>query len=460
MGQDVGVPNQGTPRRSRAKKGPYRVVSLFSGAGGLDVGLQQTGRYKLLAAVELEPSFCRTLEINRDAGLFGDPDTKVLCADLTSLDPFELMDELGIHQGDVDLLVGGPPCQAWSTAGKRGTVGDPRGQLIWQFLNFVDALKPAMFLMENVRGLLSGALLHRPIKDRPDKGGPALKPEEMPGSAIHAWAEDLHKIDNGAYRADVFEVNAVNYGAPQLRERVLFVGNRLGKVVDFPAATHGFKPGQLPHKTIGEALAGFEESMPVLMDFSPRKKEFLSLIPPGGNWRSLPDDVAMRSMGAAYYAKGGRSGWWRRLSWDLPSPTITTLPNHSSTSLCHPTETRVLSVGECARIQEFPDGWMFDGSPQQQMAQVGNAVPAKLGQVAGELIAEHLDRPALGRNRKDRNIVMRRVYVDSHVRTRSWWKNGKAVIFDADAGVGRYGKGNDSERAVEDALPHVVLGTD
>jgi DNA (cytosine-5)-methyltransferase 1 len=400
--------------------------------------LQRTGRFELLGAVELESTFCRTLEINRDAGRFGEHDTQILCADLTSLDPFEFMDELGLRQGELDLLVGGPPCQAWSTAGKRGTVGDPRGQLIWRFLEFVDALKPRMFLMENVRGLLSGALLHRPIKDRPDKGGPELSPEERPGSAINAWAEDLHKIDNGAYRVDVFEVNAVNYGAPQLRERVMFVGNRLGKVIDFPAPTHGTKAGQKQHKTMGEALDGFVEANPVLMDFSPRKKKFLSLIPPGGNWRSLPDEVAMQSMGAAYYAKGGRSGWWRRLSWDLPSPTITTLPNHSSTSLCHPTETRVLSVGECARIQEFPDGWVFDGSPQQQMAQVGNAVPVKLGEVAGELIADHLDRPTLGRNRKDRSVVLRRMYVNSHVRTRSWWKNGQAVIFDAGSGVGWY----------------------
>lgn len=416
----------------------YRVVSLFSGAGGLNVGLDRTGRFELLSAVELEPTFCRTLEINRDAGHFGHAGTAVVCADLSTLDPFEFMDELGLEQGDLDVLVGGPPCQSWSTAGKRGTVGDPRGQLIWHFLRFVDALKPKMFLMENVRGLLSGALVHRPIKDRPNKGGPELRPEELPGSAIAAWAEDLHKIDNGAYRVDVFEVNAVNYGAPQLRERVLFIGNRLNKVIDFPSPTHGFDPGLAPHKTMGEALDGFVDTEPVLMDFSPRKKQFLSLVPPGGNWRSLPDDVARASMGAAYFAKGGRSGWWRRLSWDLPSPTITTLPNHSSTSMCHPTETRVLSVAECARIQEFPDGWVFDGTPQQQMAQVGNAVPVKLGEVAGELIAEHLDRPALGRNRSEAREVMRRVYVNSHVRTRSWWKNGQAVIFDAAAGVGRY----------------------
>lgn len=424
----------------------YRTVSLFSGAGGLDVGLDQTGRFDLLAAVELETKFCRTLEINRDECRFGNQTTKIIQADISKLDPFELMDELGLAPGELDVLVGGPPCQSWSTAGKRGTVNDPRGELIWSFLEFVDALKPKVFLMENVRGLLSGALVHRPIKDRPDKGGEPLLDEEMPGSAIKAWAEDLHKIDNGDYRVDVFEVNAVNYGAPQLRERVLFIGNRLAKVIDFPQPTHGVGEGLKAHQTLGDALKGFNEDAPVLMDFSPRKKGYLALIPPGMNWRALPDDVALESMGGAYHAKGGRSGWWRRLSWDLPSPTITTLPNHSSTSMCHPTETRVLSVGECARIQEFPNGWKFYGNPQQQMAQVGNAVPTRLGAVAGGLIAEHLDRPRLGRNRRDRTVVMRRVYVNSHVRTRSWWKNGQAVIYDSEAGTGRYGSDNKTKR--------------
>lgn len=417
----------------------YRTVSLFSGAGGLDAGLDRTGRFELLAAVELEPTFARTLELNRDAGRFGSRQTAIITADLSNMDPFDLMDDLGIAPGDIDLLAGGPPCQSWSTAGKRGTVNDPRGELIWHFLRFVDALKPKMFLMENVRGLLSGALVHRPIRDRPDKGGSPLRPEELPGSAVAAWAEDLHKIDNGAYRVDVFEVNAVNYGAPQLRERVLFIGNRMGKVVEFPPPTHG--PDLLPYATLADALEGFSEADQVMMDFSPRKKKYLSMVPPGMNWRALPEDVAKESMGGAFWAKGGRSGWWRRLSWDLPSPTITTLPNHSSTSMCHPTETRVLSVGECARIQEFPDGWTFHGNPQQQMAQVGNAVPTRLGSVAGSTIAEHLDRPRLGTNRRERSVVMRRVYLNSHVRTRSWWKRGRAVAFDTAAGTGSYGSG-------------------
>ncbi len=228
------------------------------------------------------------------------------------------MDELGLVPGrSWDVLVGGPPCQSFSTAGRRGTVSDPRGQLIWDYLRFVEALRPRYFLMENVRGLLSAALQHRPIAERPERGGPPLLDEEKPGSVVEAWIEDLGKIDGGAYRVDIFEVNSVNYGGPQLRERVLFIGNRESKCVDFPEPTHGptaSYPDLLPFKTLGEALDGLIEDAPVLMDFSPRKKRFLEQVPPGGNWRMLPTDVAMESMGKAFFAKGGRSGWWRRLS--------------------------------------------------------------------------------------------------------------------------------------------------
>lgn len=414
-------------------------MSLFSGAGGLDVGLERTQGFELLACVELEAQFCETLELNRDSNRFGSPETRIIQADLSTYDPFELMAKLGLKPGELDVLVGGPPCQSFSTAGRRGTVEDPRGQLIWDYLRFVDAFKPRYFLMENVRGLLSAAMKHRPIALRPDKGGAALTAQEQPGSVVASWVDDLSKIGDGEYRLDSFEVNAVNYGAPQLRERVLFIGTREGHLIDFPEPTHGptvDAPNRNPFAALGDVLGGFEEDSPVLMDFSARKKHYLAQVPPGGNWRMLPDDVAQESMGRAYFAKGGRSGWWRRLSWDLPCPTITTMPNHASTSMCHPFELRVLSVGECARIQEFPDGWQFVGTPAQQMKQVGNAVPARLGQIAGEVILKHAAEPAVDGSD---NPPYRRIYLRSHVRTRQWFKNGKAVVWDGAGGAAHYG---------------------
>jgi DNA (cytosine-5)-methyltransferase 1 len=431
---------------SRAGK-PLTTISLFSGAGGLDVGLDQAGGFTLLACVELEQQFCDTLRLNRDEGRFGSPATEVIQADLSTYDPFELMDKVGLKPGQLDVLAGGPPCQSFSTAGRRGTVEDPRGQLIWDYLRFVEAFKPRYFLMENVRGLLSAAMKHRPIAQRPERGGAPLATEEQPGSVVASWVEDLHKIDGGVYRVDSFEVNAVNYGAPQLRERVIFIGTREGHLIDFPDPTHGptdEAPDRLPFSTLGEALEGFEEARPVLMDFSPRKKRYLAQVPPGGNWRMLPPEIAQESMGRAYFAKGGRSGWWRRLSWDLPCPTITTLPNHSSTSMCHPFELRVLSVGECARIQEFPQGWAFVGTPTQQMKQVGNAVPARLGKVAGDVIRKHAATEPVN----DPTLPpYRRIYLRSHVRTRQWFKDGQAFVWDGQGGSAEYGGRRSGPRA-------------
>jgi DNA (cytosine-5)-methyltransferase 1 len=149
----------------------YKVVSLFSGGMGLDLGLEQAGRFRICACVEKEHSFCETARLNRDAGRLP-PDIAILEGDISTIAPQEILDKLGIKPGEIDLLVGGPPCQTFSTVGRRETVQDPRGTLLWQFLRFVDAIRPRMFLMENVRGLLSAAIRHRHIAERPEKGGP------------------------------------------------------------------------------------------------------------------------------------------------------------------------------------------------------------------------------------------------------------------------------------------------
>ncbi|MFD2453542.1 DNA cytosine methyltransferase [Ideonella paludis] len=136
--------------------------------------------------------------------------------------------------------------------------------------------------MENVRGLVSAAIRHRPIAERPDKGGAPLEADELPGSVLRKFVADLRASTAADYRMDVFEVNAVNYGAPQLRERVLFIGNRFGKVVEFPAPTHGQSDGLKPMSTLRDVIGGLHELSPTVLDFSPRKKSFLAQIPPGG----------------------------------------------------------------------------------------------------------------------------------------------------------------------------------
>lgn len=422
----------------------YTAISLFSGAMGLDLGLDQTNRFQILACVEKERAFCDTIRVNKAAGRLH-PQLAIFEADISKLDPAEVLAAAGLKPGELDVLIGGPPCQSFSTAGRRGTLQDPRGTLLWDFLRFVDYMKPRMFLMENVRGLLSAALRHRPIAERPERGGPPLSADELPGSVVRLFADDLARIEGGGYHMDCFEVNAVNYGAPQLRERALFIGNRFDIQVDFPNPTHGAphalnnheivglfdeKEDLKPWRTLRDAIGQLEDVGDVIMDFSPRKKSFLSMVPEGSNWRSLPVDVQKESMGRAWHAKGGRSGWWRRLSFDLPCPTLVTMPNHASTSLCHPTEVRALTLKEYALIQEFPPEWGFSGKAMQQYAQVGNAVPVRLGLVAGNVLAKALDSvdndDQIERSPKQYRVI----YIQSHVRTRQWFKAGKTFIWE------------------------------
>ena len=371
----------------------HTVLSLFSGGMGLDVGLAKTERFNLLGCVEKVAPFCETIRLNQRLGHLGET-VRVVEADIKTVDPKQLREALGLEPGSLDLLVGGPPCQSFSTAGKRAAVEDPRGTLLWDFLRFVAEFQPKFFLMENVRGLMSAALKHRPIRERPEHGGTALEADEQPGSVVRLFCDDLQNLSGAAYHMDCFEVNAVNYGAPQIRERALFIGNRFNTVVDFPEPTHGssaddsddehpdfFQPESkslLPWKTLRDAIGTLAEENPEILDFSPRKKGYLAMVPQGSNWRSLPEVIQKESMGLAWLAKGGRSGWWRRLTFDLPCPTLVTMPNHASTALCHPIKTRALSLREYARIQEFPDDWQFCGTTSEKYAQVGNAVPVRL----------------------------------------------------------------------------------
>lgn len=362
----------------------YTVISLFSGAMGLDLGLHSTDRFRLLACIEKEPAFCQTIRRNQQGG--GWPgDLRIVESDIANVDPEELLDELGLKPGEVDLIVGGTPCQPFSRARQRANVQDARSTLPLQCLRFVKAMQPRFFLMENVPGLLTAT----------------LKPGEQPGSLMRTFESGL----GGSYRMDAFLVDAASYGTPQFRERAIVIGNRCDAHVELPNATHGppnerrfdspldvLLPPLKAWVTLRDALRDLDDPTPIIIDFSPRRKRYLKLIPPGSNWRSLPPELQRESLGKAWREEGCRSGWWRRLSFDAPSPTLLTMPCHASTSLCHPTETRALSLREYARIQEFPDDWVFSGTKAQRYAQVGNAVPLSLGRVAGHVIAEALDR--------------------------------------------------------------------
>lgn len=436
----------------RGNKPEHRVVSLFSGAMGFDLGLEATGSFKTVAAVESDPACCETIRKNVAAGRTASKRMRLYEGDIRNVSPEQLMFDLGMMPGELELLSAGPPCQAFSTTGRRRTVGDSRGALLWRVIDYIDAFRPKAFVIENVRGLLSAALRHRPIAKRPEKGGVPLEWDEEPGSVMRKWMADLRTRLGDVYRMDIFEVNAVNYGAPQLRERAIFVGNRLGAIAELPQPTHG--PDGLPFTTLGDAIRDLDDSNPVLMDFSPRKKRYLAMIPPGGNWRCLPLALQRESMGKAFSAKGGRSGWWRRLSMDLPCPTIVTMPNHASTALTHPEQIRVLSVRECAAVQGFPSTWEFAGTAMQQYSQVGNAVPIHLGEITGASLVEVLSGSTAKATTETADF--RLVYLRSHIRTRQWFKAGEIKVW-ADGGENqsvRYGDAKTHRR--ERALSHAA----
>jgi DNA (cytosine-5)-methyltransferase 1 len=149
------------------------------------------------------------------------------------------------------------------------------------------------------------------------------------------------------------------------------------------------------------------------------------MIPPGGNWRSLPEEIQKESMGKSWFLKGGRSAYWRKLSFEFPSPTVVTMPNHAGTSMCHPEHLRAISVGEAMAIQGFPLGWKLEGSTASKFRQIGNAVPIILGTVAGEVIRGLLERINLGE--KSEVIVQNNIrHIRPHVRTKTYFKDGKA----------------------------------
>lgn len=395
-------------------------VSLFSGAMGLDLGLESAGFIPAIC-VENDPEAIKTISLNR-------PEIPIL-RDITQISGSDIRRVAALEDAEIDLVAGGPPCQAFSVFGKRQGLEDSRGRLLWEFVRIVDELRPHCFIMENVRGLLSMPVIPLSKKTKDQK---TEHPELYEHGSLMKLL--LHKFNDIGYRVDCYVVNAVNYGAPQLRERLICIGNRHHLLSDFPSPQYSNRPedGLPPFRTLGDVIGeNFVDTCPESMEFSPRKLSYLALIPPGGNWRSLPVEIQKESMGKSWYLKGGRSAYWRKLSFHFPSPTIVTMPNHAGTSMCHPTELRAITVGEAAAIQEFPSDWKFSGNVTAKFRQIGNAVPTRLGLVAGQVIQQLLSRIKKG----EQELIARPpayqiIHLRPHVRTRIFWKNGQTYAGD------------------------------
>ena len=395
-----------------------KYVSLFSGAMGLDLGLERAG-FETAVCNEIDAEAVETIRANR-------PHLPVICESISNITGKDLLAATGLKK--VRLIVGGPPCQAFSVFGKRKGLEDSRGKMVFEFVRIIAETQPDVFLMENVRGLLSMPL----FTAKEFSEGDSLDPRWIEkGSLVSKIFEDFNEL---GYRVDCFVVNSVNYGAPQVRERLIFIGNKHCMAAEMPSPQYSNRiEDKLPlFKTLGDAiLNGFSDPCPEAMNFSARKLKYLSLVPPGGNWRSLPLEIQKESMGKSWFLKGGRSAYWRKLSFAFPSPTVVTMPNHAGTSMCHPSELRAITVGEAAAIQEFPLDWKFCGSTTSKFRQVGNAVPTRLGYIAGEAIKnlffaidENKNLPKLAVT--DNKII----HLRPHVRTRQFWKNGQAFSGD------------------------------
>ena len=360
-------------------------ISLFSGAGGLDLGLDRVG-FNILATVEIDFDCRSTLSENKFQ--LKNRLSSISNEDVSTFDPLTVLDAFGLKAGDLDLLAGGPPCQAFTTTGKRRGLFDERGSLVRHYLRILGTVLPKYFLMENVTGFLSAALQHRPLLERGIAERPMLD-IEMKGSVLRWFLRELVEL---GYTVSWGVLDAVDFGVPQFRQRAFLIGTRMQTPVFLPLPTH-FENHSNPKKlwrTLRDALVNLDEPDPLVQPLSKNKIKIFSKIPAGGNWRSLSPTMRMETMGMAFHAEGGKSGWWRRLAWDRPAPTILTMPDHSSTGLIHPDETRCLSARECARCQTFPDSWTFVGTSRSQYRQIGNAVPVELGAALGKQILRHM----------------------------------------------------------------------
>lgn len=364
------------------KKLSRQFISFFSGALGLDIGLK-LGGLQCLALNEFDPIACRTIRANLPQ-LYSNRQPKVYECDIRSLTPEILSNDLGVKQGQLFAMVGGPPCQAFSTAGRRLGLNDDRGNVFLHFIDLILGLKPQYAIFENVRGLLSVPFVHRPHSQR-GIGFDPLRPEERAGGAL---LHILNALERSGYTTTFNLYNTANFGVPQIRERLIFFASRDGRSVPHLAKTHD-EHGQdgLPRwKTFRDALKDLPPEQPECGKFPEKRLRYYRLLKDGQNWRDLPKELQPEAMGASWFAGGGKTGFYRRLAWDKPAPTLVTSPTMPATDLCHPEELRPLSVQEYKAIQTFPQNHTFEGKLDDKYRQIGNAVPC----LFGKAIAEHI----------------------------------------------------------------------
>lgn len=351
-------------------------ISFFSGAQGLDIGLERAG-LSCLAVNDFDSAACATVRLNN-------PDLRVYETDIRNLSASSLCEDLEIGPGELFAIVGGPPCQAFSTAGRRLGLNDERGNVFLHFIDLIEQLRPKYAIFENVRGLLSAPLVHRPHEQR-GKEFPPLGEQERPGGAL---LHILRLLEQAGYTATFTLYNVANFGVPQTRERLIFFASRSGEKVPLMPPTHDeLGRGKLARwRTLREVISPLQAQHHKFLQFPEARLGYYKLLKEGQNWRDLPVQLQKQAMGESWFSAGGRTGFFRRLAWDKPSPTLVTRPTMKATDLCHPEELRPLSVQEYAAIQTFPEKYEFVGAIDDQYRQIGNAVPCLFGEAIGRHI--------------------------------------------------------------------------
>lgn len=344
------------------------ALSFFSGAMGLDIGMANGGIHALLAC-EFN-KFCRITiaQNNPQVALIGD---------INKYTPEEILRLARIPNGrKVDVIFGGPPCQAFSTAGARRALKDERGNVFLRYIEIIEKIRPTYVVIENVRGLLSAPYPYNDIK-KPIKGG--------------ALCVIMERLEEAGYTVSFELYNAANFGTPQIRERIIMIGKLGSKKVQYLSPSHSENGefGLLPWRTLQEAISDLDEETLNYIQFPEKRLKFYQKLKEGQYWKDLPPEMQFEAMGSKLLLGGGKTGFYRRLNFKRPSPTLVTDPTMPATDLCHPVKNRPLSVEEYSRIQEFPDEWKIYGPIKEQYKQIGNAVPIKLGEaIAKTIIAD------------------------------------------------------------------------
>jgi len=322
----------------------YSFIEVCAGGGGLSAGLIKAGFTPILLN-DNNSDCCKTLKHNH-------PDANVVCGSMDKIDYSQYVNK-------VDLLTGGVPCQSFSQAGLRKGLDDPRGDLMMKFVEILNLVKPKIFMIENVKGLLT----------------------HDNGKTIEKIIDALN--NNNLYNISYKCLDASKYNIPQKRERVFIVGV-------LKSITHPFEfPNEsLTKKILKDVLYNVPISNGA--KYNEDKINLFKMIPQGGCWVNLPENLQKEYLGNSYNSGGGKRGILYRLSMEKPSLTLLCTPSQKQTERCHPLEERPLTMREYARVQTFDDSYEFIGSLNSQYKQIGNAVPVELAKYMGKALIKLL----------------------------------------------------------------------